>query len=217
MRSPRVYCAVSLVVLLVPLVVWSQQTGAISLYLSDDSPEGQLPYVLSKLAGMVALSLAAWQVITTLLCRFGTVRLTRQGMVHAVLGTLTAVFACLHFALFFLASSSRDGTMAWGLFVPNFVDYYHTHLSLGLIGWAVLLGVLVSGFLRANRKTMVRKVLHRSYWVSIALVYVHAMAIGSESQSTVGMLFYFGLGLAALILAVLWSAKQAKTVYRWGD
>jgi hypothetical protein len=46
--------------------------------------------------------------------------------------------------------------------------------------------------------------VHKLYWVAIVLVYLHALAVGTEAQTRAGLLFY---GLLGLIVAFLFIAS----------
>jgi hypothetical protein len=69
--------------------------------------------------------------------------------------------------------------------------------------------------MRAYSKETVTRWLHKLYWVVIALVYLHALAVGTEAQSSTGLLFYGLLGvlIAVLLLASLIRSLGAKPEY----
>ncbi len=193
-----------------PGVIWYQSTGDISIYFSSSAPEGQWFYVLSKLAGMYTLMCIAWQIIATLLTRLDFIQLCWLGAMHAVFGSLVIILAISHATLFFLAMSQRQGYPAWTLLVPDFSSYYHTYLSFGLLGLITLLAVFVTGLLRLRQSSLVKN-LHSLYWLLIGFAYIHALSIGTESQTNAGLVLYISLGLIAVILWLVFVIKQLKT------
>ncbi|MES9905269.1 MAG: hypothetical protein ABW168_21665 [Sedimenticola sp.] len=207
----RLLIACLLVVFLIPGFIWYGQTGDLSVYFSESAPDGQFLYVLSKLVGMYALLLISWQIIITLLTRLGIMHFQWRGATHRLFGVFVVVLALTHLLLFFTAVSLRQDAPALGMFLPNFKDFYHTHLTFGLLGLWVLFAVLASGLDRYRKNTSHSRLLHKGYWVSIALVYFHALAVGTESQSKVGLIFYSALGILVLLLLVIWLISQGKT------
>lgn len=196
-------------IFLLPGVIWYRQTGDLAIYFSEHVPEGQFIYVLSKLAGMYALLFIVWQVIASLATRCNLVRHRWQGSVHRWFGVLVVALSLTHFMLFTAALSIRQGYFAWGLFVPDFSDYYRTHLSLGLIGLWAMFAVLIAGVVHWRRNNVRARLIHRGYWVSITFIYFHALAVGTESQSRAGLALYGVLGTAALLFAISWLINQA--------
>jgi hypothetical protein len=201
-----------LVVMSLPAIIWHQQTGDISLYFTDAIPAGQLPYVLSKLAGMYALLFIALQIIMSLAARLKLMQLGCLHMSHPILGTLVVLLGVAHALLFFTAVSLREGDPVWGLLFPDFRDFYHTHLSMGLFGLWILIAVMISGVARHINRSHFAKMLHRGYWVSIVLVYIHALAIGTESQSRAGLALYSILGGVVLMMLVMWLIRCNRSV-----
>jgi predicted ferric reductase len=193
-------------VCLAPGMIWYQQTGDLGVYLSPEYasqvPSGQLVYVLSKLLGLYALSFIAWQLIATLSTRLGLGSLSWRGRTHRWFGTAVVSLAIAHMLLFVMAVSLRQGHLAWGLFLPDFRDFYHTHLTFGLLGLWTLLTVVGAGVVRHRKPRTPSRWLHKAYWVAIVLITLHSLAIGTESQSTAGLLFYGTLGGIVLVLFI---------------
>jgi len=194
-----------------PAVIWYKNTGDLSFYFSSSVPAGQLFYVLSKLAGMYTLVFIVWQIIATLLTRLEILQLRWLGVMHGVFGSLVIILAITHATLFFIAMSERQGFPAWTLLIPDFSSYYHTYLSFGLVGLVSLLGVLITGLLRLRQQFSFVKKLHNFYWLSIGFAYVHALSIGTESQTHAGLALYLTLGVFAVFLWILFMIKQFKT------
>jgi hypothetical protein len=197
-----------LVIVTLPAVIWRQQTGDLSLYFTETVPAGQLLYVLSKLAGMYALLFIALQIIVSLAGRMKLIPLHRLRLSHPLLGTLVVLLGLAHALLFFAAVSVRQGDPAWGLLFPGFRDFYHTHLSLGVFGLWILISVMISGVVRFINGSSTARMLHRGYWASITLVYIHALAIGTESQSVLGLVLYSTLGGVVLMLLATWLVRR---------
>lgn len=195
---------------LLPGTIWFQQTGNVSLYFTNAVPDGQLLYILSKLLGLYAFFFLMMQVLLSLSCRLQLLQISWMGKLHKVTGSMVFLLALTHWFLFFLAVSFRQDSLAWGLLLPNLSDFYHTHLSFGLIGLWLLLAVVMAGMLRLIRKSAYAPMIHRAYYLSIGLIYVHVLAIGTESQSTAGLVLYLGLGMVFILLLLAASMKQYK-------
>lgn len=195
-------------VFIVPIFIWRQQTGDLSIYFDGTAPPGQLPYIFSKLMGMLALTIIAVQVIISL-CQFlQIITVWWLGRTHLWFGVAVVIFSLSHLLLFFTAVTLRQESVAVSLFFPDFRDFYHTHLSFGLLGLWLLIVVAVIGRLRKKQRFFWLAKYHRIYWVAIVLIYFHALAVGSESQSPAGLLFYASLGSLMAILG-LWSLARS--------
>lgn len=203
---------VLLLVVTLPAMIWHQQTGDLTLYFSQSTPPGQLLYVLSKLTGMYALLFIALQIIVTLESGLNPVSMQRMRLLHPLMGALVILLALAHALLFFTAVSVRQGDTAWGLLLPGFRDFYHTHLSLGVFGLWILIAVMMSGIARLFNASSAVRMLHRGYWASITLVYIHALAVGTESQSRAGLIFYSVLAGVILILLVMRLFRRNRSV-----
>ncbi len=204
--------AALLVVMTLPAMIWYQQTGELGVYYSPSTPPGQLLYVLSKLAGMYALLFIALQIIVSLAGRLKQASIPHLRLLHPLLGTFVVLLGMTHALLFFAAVSVRQGDPAWGLLFPGFRDFYHTHLTLGLFGLWILITVMISGFTRSINRSHFAKILHRGYWLAIVLVYIHALAIGTETQSRLGLALYSILGGVAMMLLVAWLIRRNRSV-----
>ena len=194
-----------------PAIIWYEKTGDLSVYFSNSVPAGQFFYVLSKLAGMYTLMFIAWQIIATLLTKLEILQLRWLGLMHSVFGSLIIILAMSHAALFFVAMSERQGALAWALLMPDFSSYYHTYVTFGLLGMVSLLAVFITGTLRLRQQFSWVKKLHNFYWLSIGFAYIHALSIGTESQTKAGLTLYTALGVMAFFLWTLMMIKQFKT------
>jgi predicted ferric reductase len=195
--------------MIMPGIIWYRQTGDIGFYFSGSVPDGQLLYVLSKLAGLYALLFVAMQIIAALLGYLGNPLAPWRGITHRLIGIVTICLAVAHLMLFFAAVSIRQDAPATGLFLPSFEDYYHTRLAFGLFALWGLFIVMVAGIMRARRTETVSRWLHKFYWVVIALIYLHALAVGTEAQSQAGLLFYGLLGALMLFLFITCLVRSA--------
>jgi len=130
---------------------------------------------------------------------------------HGIFGSLIVILAMSHAVLFFLAMSERQGFPAWALLIPDFSSYYHTRLTFGLMGLVSLLAVSITGLLRLRQQFSFVKKLHNLYWLAIGFSYIHALSIGTESQTQAGLALYLTLGVIAIFLWILFMIKQLKT------
>jgi predicted ferric reductase len=201
--------------LTMPGIIWYRQTGDIGFYFSEGVPDGQLLYVLSKLAGLYALLFIAMQIIAALLGYLGNPLRLWQGRSHRLIGIVIICLAVAHMTLFFAAVSIRQDAPALGMFLPSFEDYYHTRLAFGLFALWLLFIVMVAGIMRFRGKAALARWMHKLYWVAIVLIYLHALAVGTEAQTSAGLLFYglLGLLMASLFIACLLRRPGAQRGY----
>lgn len=182
--------------LIVPLALWLSSTGNVLEYLEDGVPAGQLLYILSKLAGLLAISLLTLQVSLMTLRRFASservavLQFRWSTIRHTVLGCITILCAAIHAGLFFLAASARSEHWTWHLLLPRFQNgFYDAMVSLGAIA---LYGVVIVGFLGwHSRRYRAYRPLHQ-FTVSLCalLVVIHSYAIGSETHTLALRLYY---------------------------
>ena len=186
--------------LLVPVALWLAQTSDLRIYFMYETPDGQLPYVLSKLAGMMALVCIAWQFILGQLRGLGWSDVTMISQNNRRIGLATLAFAVSHLGLFFTAVTLRQDHPAWPLLLPNFKDFYHIYLTLGWFGLCCLLCVFFIGVLRIKNRFAKSVILPKLYWAALVLVTLHAFTVGSDAQLSAGMAFYSGLALVVVVL-----------------
>ncbi len=174
------------------------------------APDGQLLYVLSKVLGITALSLLWWQLFISLVSRkFAVMRACTPGrMMHIVTGILLLLMIVSHAGMFLGAVSLRQGYLAVNLLIPNFTDYYHTALSLGVIS---LFMVLASVFVALLRRYISDLWFRGHYLVMLAfaLVCIHALQIGSEAGSG-GMKYLLLFYIFTIALLVLLKLNDAR-------
>ncbi|MFT7389197.1 MAG: hypothetical protein ACI8VC_002462 [Candidatus Endobugula sp.] len=206
---------IALVAFSMPLLIWYRHTGDLSVYFSPSTPPGQWEYVLSKLFGLYAILLFSIQLIISLL---GISPLTVKAPTkkylspllskitsrhHKWLGMSVLLFVLLHLACFFIAVTLRQESLAWGLLVLKFHDFYHTQLSFGLMSFLGLLLIAIAGILRHRYRNSWLHSLHKLYLPVAILVYTHALAIGTEFQTALGMAFYGVLASVIIFLLVI--------------
>lgn len=194
-------------VFMTPALIWMEQTGNIAFYLSDEVPAGQLPYILSKLFGLYALVFVLWQFLTSIINvltnrSYLSDKWQLPSFSHKVTGLLIISLVALHLGLFFTGVTLRQGYPAWPLLLPNFKDYYHIRLTLGLLAFWSLILVAFSGLLRTLFRSSSAGIAHKLYAAAFVMIYFHALSIGSETGSGVGLLFYGLLGMTAAALMV---------------
>lgn len=188
--------------MIIPIGVWVLNTGDIQDYLHPGVPDGQLLYVVSKLAGLVALSMIVAQISLISAKHFISEKSIFNWRIssHQALGIITLGLATLHVGLFFAAASARSGHVAWGLLTPRFSNgFYDFMVSIGLIGLCVL---WIAGYLgRHVMKSVKFKPYHQlSVTISTLAVIAHSFAIGSETHTIPVRLFY-----VLLICILFWS------------
>ena len=181
-----------------PGIWWSSGGGAIWHY-GFSMPDGQVLYLFSKLAGLYAFVLLCIQILGGL-GRAGLLpvrpvpHFSARG--HRTLGLGTVFMVLLHVGLFVGAVSMRKGHFAYGLLLPDFFGgHYKFMVSLGWLGGLLLLGVVVSGFVRAMRTG--GSSVHQLALLALALVVIHAQQIGSEVGG--GMLYYLSVAMGVLV------------------
>lgn len=184
---------------LVPVVLWIWSTGNPLYYFRYSVPPGQGLYVVSRLIGLVALSLFWFQAMAAL--ARGVPRLAGffqlGSQAHRRLGIVLLVLMASHGLLFFAAVSLRTGHIAVPVLIPRFdAGYYTFYMGLGVLAfWLLPLGAL-AGFLR--RRAPLLRWLHR-IWVPIfALVLLHGLTIGTETR--LGLMFYVYLLMAVSLM-----------------
>lgn len=202
--KPALLVSVFAPMALIPVLIWFHQTGDLSVYFNGAAPPGQFTYVISKLVGMLALVFIAAQIIFSLSHHLQLLNIQWLGRTHRWFGAAILLFAFTHALLFFIAATLRQDALALSLFLPDFRDFYHTHLTFGLFGLWSLIALAIIGWLRSKNRFSWATTLHRFYWVAIVLIYIHALAVGSESQTVTGLLLYISLGLVMAILGI-WS------------
>ncbi|WP_250465074.1 hypothetical protein [Microbulbifer litoralis] len=198
-----------------PLAIWYLATGNPIQYFTQEVPPGQLPYIFSKLAGLLAFSCFWLQCLLALARRAPVLQNNIPPLstrAHIRLGLTTVGLITAHLGLFFAAVTLRTGKPAWGLLLPHFNGgFYQLHVGLGLIGLWLLLLAVFAGW-QVHRGKQAWKKVHMAWFAVFALVFWHAFTIGSESRYGI-MRYVFLLmstSLAAVVLSRLGFAWQRK-------
>ncbi|MFA0809721.1 ferric reductase-like transmembrane domain-containing protein [Microbulbifer epialgicus] len=196
----------------IPLVTWWSSVGNPQAYFTDNFPPGQILYIFSKLAGLVAVGLLGLQCLLALAKRLGGtgVLLSWSAKAHKVLGVLTFSLIVLHASLFFAAVSVRTEAPAWGLLLPKFTHgFYSQQVSLGLIALCLLcLGVFAGWKVASGSKRW--RIGHSLWIVVLPLSFVHALSIGTESRFLPMLILILGISVL-LLLAGLVRLKEPLT------
>ncbi len=196
---------VSLALLLTtPVVLWYDGLSTLTAGLLDDAPPGQTFYVLSKLMGLLAITLAGIQLLVGYTLSSITQRL------HIVLGTGLLVCALSHWLCFSMAGYQRTESFPWHLLQP-WTDgaYYHTGILFGALALWMLLVIVLSG-VGSLRRYVWAKALHRMGVGVFVFALVHAWMIGSEATGLWGKVFLMLLtGLVMLAMLRTWSQRFA--------
>lgn len=200
-------------VCLSPLLVWSLTVPDPWRYLRIEAvPPGQSLYVVAKLMGLFALCLF-WLQCVLALARRAPLWMgfpNSDHRLHLRLGVATLVLILLHVGLFVVAASLRTGHVAWDLLFPSVGHgYYRTSVGLGAVAlWLCLLAVCAG---RRVAKGHARwKPVHMLWPLVFAFVFIHAIAIGTESRY--GAMRYVVLFIAAsLTIAGLWRVWRSRS------
>lgn len=199
-------------VCLSPLLVWSLTVPDPGRYLRIEGlPPGQPLYVVAKLMGLFALCLFWLQCVLALARRAPLLHgfPSSDHRLHVRLGLATLVLILLHVGLFVVAASLRTGHVAWDLLLPSVGHgYYRTSIGLGAVAlWLCLLAIYAGRRVaNGNRRW---KPIHMLWPLVFALVFLHAIAIGTESRY--GAMRYVVVCMAANVsLAGLWRVWRAR-------
>lgn len=187
-----------------PLAAWLMSVGNPMEYVSHTVPPGQLAYVLSKLAGLLAIGLLWLQCLSGLARRSPVLTWLPPPSrgTHVRLGLAVLVFALAHFGLFFTAASLRGGHLAWALLVPDFGSgYFNAYVALGLIALALMVWGAFAGW-RALRGSRIWQKVHFVWIPVFALGFLHSFALGTESRDG-GMRYLYLFMAASLLVAAL--------------
>lgn len=192
-----------LVVFILPFILWNFTSDVVS-YFRYGAPIGQIWYVFSKLFALYAVLLLWYQVLFTLLkgTHYYGLFPTWSFLRHRIIGSLTLLLIVSHIACFVTAVSLRKDMPAWGLLLPDFRDFYHTAITVGLFGFFILLIAIGAALLR-ERFPSVWKMTHRSMILVVGLGLVHSYLIGTETRYGYYELFYGALMMTLLIALVL--------------
>lgn len=193
------------VALLLPGLVFLTNTGDVAYYLRRPSPAGQIPYVISRLFALYALTLIWLQILLGALRReiergLGVQRLVR---LHTRLGVVTLALMGGHVALFQLGATLRSGQFPTPNLAPDyFGPFYPSHIALGATAlYLALLGGLAAGLRGKPWLRGVWRKVHALNYAVFALGAWHGLAIGSETrlQPLPALCFFFVATIASAL------------------
>jgi len=198
------FYSLKLVLFAIPAVAYLHANGGLAAYFEYDVLDGQFLYMLSKFNGLYALMFLWLQIVYGLLDKQYRWMLTvsESRSFHRNNGLWVVVLLLTHIGLFVAAVSARKEHFDFSLLLPNFNGYYHSMLTLGLIGFFVVL-ISIPGRLLRNIYSDVGNWLHRLSIISFILIYFHSYAIGSESRvGAMGYLLNIMLASVGILLAL---------------
>jgi len=193
-----------LVIFALPLCLWYLATDVYS-YARYGAPAGQIWYIFSKLFGLYGVLFLWCQGLCVLLKETSYAAVLPQwvSLHHRTLGGLTLLVIVSHVACFIAAVSLRKEAIAWELLLPDFRDFYHTAITIGLFGFfAALLAVFAVMF--KKRFSNAWKMIHRGLLVVVASSLVHGFLIGTETRDGFYGVFYFALIVTFCLAILLW-------------
>ncbi len=194
-----VWCAV----LLAPLGLWLLTTNIYS-YVQYGAPTGQIWYVFSKLFGLYAGLFLSYQVVSTCLknTKYSVALPNWSLFRHQYIGASLFFVTSFHIAFFVTAVSLRKDTFAWALLLPDFKDFYHTSITIGLFAFMLAILAVLAALLRTHLP-QVWRYLHRAMFLVVLMGLVHGYLIGTESRYGLYELFYLSLVLSACVALLL--------------
>ena len=181
-----------------PLWVWITVEGNPLEYLTHDVPGGQALYVLTKLIGLYVFFLLWLHVLWVTLKQTPVSRYLPRWLLkyHQTTAILLALMIVTHVALFVTAVSLRNETFAYTLLIPNFSDYYHSLVGLGVVAFWLLPVIIYAGLKSKQNKNKHR--LHYLAYLFFVLIFFHGFGVGSETKSGVMLWVYLGMGISVV-------------------
>lgn len=169
------------IALLLPILRWLSHTGNLLDYIVYNAPSGQIPYLLSKLMALLALSMLVMQFVLMAL-HFMNKLSTWTIRHHARLGIGMLLFTLAHVILFVTAKSLREGHLDLTPLVPDFNHgFYKSVLSMGGLA---LLGLFITVFAGAYRfyfrHNKISALVHKISFLLVVLIAYHCFSVGSE-------------------------------------
>jgi len=202
--------AIRLVLLLcvaLPVAIWWKAVGSPGHYLQAQLPPGQLFYVLSKLAGLLSITLLGLQVALVPLSKMTrNATFSRTPNVHRWFGIVVLIVVSIHVFLFVGAASQRSGHFAYGLLGVRLSNgFYDQIVSVGAVAFYLLIcAVLLGVFLFRKRRSKAFRYAHRICVTGVVvLAVVHSFSIGSETATWPMMALYF-----AIVASLVWAWRS---------
>jgi predicted ferric reductase len=168
-----------------PMAVWlSSVRHPLAYVRMTGLPPGQSLFVLAKLAGLLAVMALSMQAMLALARTVPMLRVLPASTLrqHRWLGIATALLALSHVVLFVVATTLRKQALAIDLLWPNLDHgYYFFNVSLGAFAFWLTTLIVFAGW-RVSRGARHWRFVHLLWPALVGLVFVHALAIGSESR-----------------------------------
>ena len=195
--------------LLVVVGTLSSISDSLMVAIAPTAPPGQLLYVLSKVAGLLAIVLVWLQLMLSLSGKFFDQLAYAGSRVHRISGLMLLLLLSLHAALFVAAVSVRHGSLSLGILIPDFTSgFYTSSVSLGILG-LLLFGLTSAVYVFRKTREHLFRWGHRCVVAACLLVFVHSYLIGSETRSALMGSFYL---VAAIMLLAASGAVYLKPI-----
>lgn len=193
-----------------PIGIWLSSIGNPSDYFIYDVPPGQRLYVVSKLAGLIAITLFWFQLILKLAIKTNLYELRGQRNIsqHKILGIIILAVTILHVALFISAVSIRSKHFALNLLLPDFTHgFYNAAVAIGvLVFWGLLLAVAMGIYQSKLYRSW--KLAHQTVIGLFVLSILHSWLLGSETALLANQLLYLTMLLSLMALGVIWKRSS---------
>ena len=196
--------------------VWWVATGNPLSYFAATVPPGQTLYVLSKLFGLLGITMLWFQAMCAL-ARFTPALRgfpTLQGRAHIGFGVATVAIVVAHLALFISASTIRTQHAAFDLLLPTFEHgYYRAMVGVGAIAFWILITAAIAGAWRL-RGGSIGRWLHRLVFLVMLAGFIHGMTVGSETRFGLMKYVYAFIGLSLSTAVISWAWHKLRRSQR---
>ncbi|MGC1418487.1 MAG: ferric reductase-like transmembrane domain-containing protein, partial [Acidimicrobiales bacterium] len=165
------------------------------------------PYLwyTTRATGLVAL------VLFTLVVTLGTLVANRIGgtvvgrfelnELHRSLSVVAMVFLVLH-----ILTTVADSYVSTGIIsavVPFTSSYKDVAVTVGAVGFDLILAVWVSSLLKVRIKNQSWRFIHWFSWLAFTAAIVHSYLIGTDTRKGAGLILV-GLCALSVVVAALW-------------
>src|SRR6185369_14808294 len=115
---------------------------------------------------------------------------------HRALGIVLGVSVLIHVAALYFDTFVPFGLK--DLLVPFASSYRPLYVTLGIIALYVLLAIVLTSLFWINKKPKTWKIAHLLSYVAMALVFVHALYLGTDISSGILRIVWVMLGVLVL-------------------
>ncbi len=195
----KIHLFILLILFSIPMLVWLNAEGNPLDYFVYQVPAGQSLYVFTKLIGLYTFFLLWLHIIWVLLRQTALTAYLPQWKknYHQTTGLIITGLIILHISLFVIAVSLRQGEFAYHLLLPNFSDYYHSLLGLGVLAlWLLPLVIIAGMYLKSGKG---KRYWHYLAFFMFLLIFVHGIGVGSETKNGILFWFYLMMGCSVII------------------